>query len=508
MAVSVRTDGYSSSKQPDDVESTTKQVSSLEKLMELKTKLQKELQASEKEKQIYLQEEAVIPLSLVDEYRDQKGRKGKLQMQNQQDKSTKLSKASAKQRDIELLMESHERERKVLEQHNLRLRCIIDLRRQSSNRKETRCREQIGELKQKLDRTITARVDQATSLQEMRDTNKKIQGKVSQLQSTIEQQAEVEKMNLVRQFRVKMHELKKELNEERQANITGAQEWIDKNNLLTHELNNATETLNKITSSNVKLALENKDLKIRFKSQEEERQSVVRHVTTMRKENRRLTEHVVRLQEEVIQISKEIGKKRNLDQTKSTAAGSGTSAVKNQTNTTTAAATTSDVGMSGNVVYLKPGQTSVEYEAKYLEVINKVKRQLEHERRILKQVRSSHIELLQERTELEVFLRQCLHDARKEIAKDTATCAATRNQHGLKDYHVEDRRNLLDLLLSKERVLTVLYAKAFPYRLPQDSLASEIDCVRPTDNILSSTSAELDMDTLWTKWKAWAERPL
>ena len=506
MAVSVKGNGPAC-KKPIITNGTevVKKSSSLEKLMELKSKLQKELLASEKEKQAFLQEEAIIPLSLVDEYRDQKGRKGKMQTQNQQDKGMKVSKASAKQRDIDLLVESHEKERKVLEQHNLRLRCIIDLRRQSGKRKEARCREQIGELKQKLDRTITSKVDQATSLQQMRTTNKKIQGKVSQLQSTIEQQAEVEKMNLVRQFRVKMHELKKELSEERQANITGAQEWIDKNNLLTHELDNATETLNKISSSNIKLTLENKDLKIKFKSQEEERQAVVRQVTAMRKENYRLTEHVQRLQKEVIEISKVIRKRRQTEP--ATAAGSGSTAVRNQTATTTTTSNDKNI-MTGSVIYLKPGQNGAEYEAKYLEVINKVKRQLEHERRILKQVRSNHIELLQERTELEVFLRQCLHDARKEIAKDTTACVVSRSQNSLKDYRAEDRKNLLELLLSKERVLTVFYAKAFPYRLPQDTLLSDIDCVRPTDNIMSSASAELDMDTLWTKWKAWAERPL
>eukprot|EP01059_Diplonema_ambulator_P005899 TRINITY_DN15675_c0_g1_i1.p1 TRINITY_DN15675_c0_g1~~TRINITY_DN15675_c0_g1_i1.p1 ORF type:complete len:490 (+),score=93.40 TRINITY_DN15675_c0_g1_i1:32-1501(+) len=450
---------------------------SMEKLRSLRAKLQKELAAAVHERQSLANEEQLLPLSLVEEQRDHRGKKGK----HQDAKPKPTAKGNAKQRDIDLLFEAQEKEKKVLELHNQRLKQLIDLRQQSSRRSESRVEKRIGQLKAALDKTALAEGEGPT-IDRLREMNKLLQEKVRKLQATIENQAEVEKMNLVRQYRVRMHELKKELDEEQQLNYTGAQEWIDKNNHLKDDLDDATETLDKVTDSNARLRNENKELKQKFRQQEDERSAVINHITSVKKENDRLRAHVESLEEELSQLAK-----------KAEAQGVGSNTgVVNQSSM-------SRISMN------RPSQKSNEYAVKYLEMINKVKRQLEQERRTLKQVRSAHIELLQERTEMEVFLRQCIQDVRKEIVKNSHSTPHTTTAS---DYTATDRQARYNLLTSKERVLTVLYAQTFPFKMPQDSIPFDTDTsALPPPSVMSS-SAEYDMDTLWKKWKTWTERSI
>jgi hypothetical protein len=74
-----------------------------------------------------------------------------------------------------------------------------------------------------------------------------------------------------------------------------------------------------------------------------------------------------------------------------------------------------------------------------------------------------------------MLLRQCVEDVRKEIARrhiESAQFAGTgdlaklyNRQPGtipVEDFTQEDRERALELLLSQERVVTLLYAKTFP----------------------------------------------
>eukprot|EP01065_Artemidia_motanka_P026870 TRINITY_DN32106_c0_g1_i1.p1 TRINITY_DN32106_c0_g1~~TRINITY_DN32106_c0_g1_i1.p1 ORF type:complete len:500 (+),score=214.51 TRINITY_DN32106_c0_g1_i1:72-1571(+) len=462
----------------------------LRKLRDMKKQLEQELIDAEQERQEQEQgdrEERVIPLSLEDEFKP-RVRRGQKAAQ-----SVEKSKQPAKRRDREAdqWLEDQRAEISNLKLKGQRLRCIIDLRQQSSKRKEDRCDAEIAELKNRLDATMIASHEHRETMARLREHNTQIQSRVGQLQSTIETQAEVDKMNLVRQYRVRMHELKKELAEEKQANYTGAQEWIDKNEMLEAELRNACTTLELVEASNEKLACENKDLKVKFKQQESERQVLVKQITQVRKESKRLAEQVARLEEEAISLAQHVSSK-----------GADVSAGAKQQ-------------QQANALPLP--SAAADHEARYLELINRVKRQLERERRTLEQVRGGHIDLLQERTELEVFLRQCVDDVRKEIARNTVAGpglhgldADRRRDSGICDYTVADRKRHLDLLMSKERVLNLLYAKTFPFKMPKATLADELELeLDAADGArIQSASAELDMDTLWAKWKAWTEQSL
>lgn len=103
--------------------------------------------------------------------------------------------------------------------------------------------------------------------------------------------------------------------------------------------------------------------------------------------------------------------------------------------------------------------------------------------RNLQQARQAHANELRARTELEVLLRQCVEDVRKEIARRKLSRQSDRGDGkrsrrlataqsdtlGIDDFTAEDRERVLSLLLSQERVITLLYAKTFPVHSNQDS---------------------------------------
>jgi hypothetical protein len=334
--------------------------------------------------------------------------------------------------------------------------------------------------------------DETTLMVKLKTVNQDIQDEVHQLKGIIESQAEVEKMNLIRAFRVKMHELKKHLTEEKHVNYTGAQEWIEKNKILQHDLDMATRDLNQLKEKNKQLIGDNKNLKVAYQNQEQERNAMIKSITTIRKENQRLEDQIEKLEFQVIQLAK----KRSAEDS---------------------AAAVVQYATASTVPTAAPQSPQADKRKKYIQAINKMKHILEHDRKALKQARSAHMALLAERTELEIFLRQCVDDVRKEIARNSKTLRTRPMSESntkevdlsLNQYTASDRKRILEILLSKERVLTLLYEKAFPYK--HDLHQKERDAEQLDPSVLDVATehpANLDMNHLWAKWKNWTEHNL
>jgi hypothetical protein len=117
----------------------------------------------------------------------------------------------------------------------------------------------------------------------------------------------------------------------------------------------------------------------------------------------------------------------------------------------------------------------------------RLRRLLADERKSLQQVRQNYALELKTRTEVELLLRQCVDDVRKEIARryiESAQLSGENNDlaalYGKKpqlipieQFSQEDRERAMELLLSQESVLTFLYSKAFPVNTKQGSAALE-----------------------------------
>ena len=101
------------------------------------------------------------------------------------------------------------------------------------------------------------------------------------------------------------------------------------------------------------------------------------------------------------------------------------------------------------------------------------------------QVRSEHLNALQSRTELESLLRMCLDDVKQDIMKQRSRNSddAAATSGGVAAMGREDRMKVsvvshalvacsessppqvLELLLSQERVISLLYDRALPPRM-------------------------------------------
>ena len=94
-------------------------------------------------------------------------------------------------------------------------------------------------------------------------------------------------------------------------------------------------------------------------------------------------------------------------------------------------------------------------------------------------VRQNYASELKVRTDMEMLLRQCVEDVRQEIARRHIESAQFSNnlsgssdlsklyskQPGMipiDEFTQEDRERVLELLLSQERVVSLIYAKTFP----------------------------------------------
>merc|ERR1712232_1538 len=96
----------------------------------------------------------------------------------------------------------------------------------------------------------------------------------------------------------------------------------------------------------------------------------------------------------------------------------------------------------------------------------------ETERKNLQQVRNQYANELEDKTQLELFLRQCVQDVKNDIAKERhelATRSSTpddprslnEEKVNIESFQAKDRARVLELLLSKERVVSLLYTKTF-----------------------------------------------
>ena len=112
----------------------------------------------------------------------------------------------------------------------------------------------------------------------------------------------------------------------------------------------------------------------------------------------------------------------------------------------------------------------------------------ERERRNLQRARKSYEREVNQRTELEIFLRQCVQQVQSEIGRRREELIATdpvppehrmgggdRSKRGarspvgedgeevpLSEFSAPDRERVMELLLSQERVVSLLYQRTFP----------------------------------------------
>lgn len=261
--------------------------------------------------------------------------------------------------------------------------------------------------------------------------------------------------DLLRAFRARLFDVQTELEKEKSKKEDGASAWMERSRQLEAELEWTKEVADRLERTNQTLLQENNRLKSQFKSQEEDRAFLIKQLVTIKKDNAKLRNEYVALEEENGQL-------RLAEATQGIGPGSP------DPNSPMRQAQMNKAGGAGGYV----GDTDM--DERYKEINKRLRRLLAEERKSLQQVRQNYAVELNARTEMELLLRKCVEDVRKEIARRHIEASAMVGSDLVKlysknpgaipvdEFQQEDRERALELLLSQERVITLLYAKTFP----------------------------------------------
>jgi len=204
--------------------------------------------------------------------------------------------------------------------------------------------------------------------------------------------------DLLRAFRARLFDVQTELEKERARAEDGAAVWIEKNRQLEKELEWAKDMADRLDRHNQALAGENSRIKTQFKTQQDDREYLIRQLVAAKKDNVRLRQDNDRLQDDNERLVTEV-EQRKVDMVGMMSSGG--------------LGATGATGLSETT----PASGGGEAEARYRDVIKRLKRLLDTERRSLRQVRAAYTADLQSRSELESLLRTAVDDVRHELTR-------------------------------------------------------------------------------------------
>lgn len=379
------------------------------------------------------------------------------------------------QRELEAELDRQSSETAKLKSHNTRLREIIALRQQSNQRRESTMQTEIARLAQLCDEACIDVSDMPRTMDHLRSMNQQIQDGAEHLKASIEAQAQAERMQLVRSYRVKIREVKQMLAEQQQRNMEGAQNWIERHTVLERDRTKADEALKQLQVRNEHLMVQNSELDVMLKHQAEQRDGLTTRIAVVKRENKRLQEHIQAMEQQLERCEKPDNPTSPDRRATGSVRSAGTRATQytqsSKLKLTSAMATAVERREAKNEArWNERGGAAAGTAAQHQALLKELRRALEHIRSSLRQVRSAHVELLQERTELEVFMRQCMEDVRRDmyrftVVSNTGKARGNGTERVLENYSTDERRQLLSILQSKLRVFAGLHTHMFPTKV-------------------------------------------
>lgn len=489
---------------------------SMRKLRALRERIMKEHDSEKAEREAMQAAGPMVPLSLASEA---EGATTKLPpsgvdrhtgidtLTMMKDKIQHLKIDRSLQRELEIELEGRFVDLHGLKSQNRRLRDILALRESSNSRKEAKLEDEIVFLKNLMDDACLQSRDHETMMGRLRELNKEIQDKSHLLKTTIEDKAEAERLALIRTYRVRMRDVKQQLAQQEAMNLEGAKAWINRYEMLEGDREVAARECASLEVENAAIKDHNKELRVMQKHQNEQRADLTEKIAILKRETKRLEEQESRLK---LRLSGENPAPSSRPQS---------SSLRAQSRSGIALAGRPSSSLTNNEQEgpdaIAPSERD---QARALASIRKV---LESLRASLKKVRSAQIELLQERSELEMFMRQCIEDVRRDIYRFTvassvnsSSSAVTKRASAkaplaaeealiLESYGAKEKKQLMDILNGKLHVYSLLHQKMFPKKPLHEVLGAYI----PSADTIALEEEEADggeaVDDLWVKWKDW-----
>lgn len=319
-------------------------------------------------------------------------------------------------------------------------------------------------------------------MKNVREMHTQILRNVSVVQDRTARLVQEQERDLLTAFRARLLDVQAELQKEKSKKDDGAAAWIDKSRQLELDVDREKERADKLDRINQALGQENARLKQQFQTQEDDRSFLVRQLVVVKNENSELREQLQKKDTELQDVQDEL--------TGAMAQGrpmGGSGAMASSTGSLPGIARTRSAGADGGAspepaagasLRLLPRQ---EADERYKEIIKRLTRMLDTERKHLKQVRTAHSQFQADRTPLELALKQCVDVVAAEVTRRTgapggaggAASATGRSRAGtilgtkkapiesvtLEQFSPAERERVLEMWLSMDGTVASLYEK-------------------------------------------------
>lgn len=335
---------------------------------------------------------------------------------------------------------ANEKNRSLEDQYKYRIASFVKRETQTKNKIES------------LERRLTDGTDHDEHVQRMNmieHMHKSVVAGLECIQNNTSKILQDQERELMRAFRARLQEVSKDLEAQRSRKGEHNTELQARHRRVVAELHEAQELAQTFDRKNQQLQAENAKLLEKLRTREDDRQALLRELVLSRKEAARLkaqykegaaaapTEQPVQREEE--EAKKRQFSQRQIDQAK--------------------------LQQTENKQY--------EREVRYREALQRLKRMVGAEQKACRALRQQQADMLQQRTELEVLLKQCLDDVKAEIMRHRLEHERKEGpglpgpgqpitSMSVHELSAQDRERVLELLLSQQRVVQLLYAKTLP----------------------------------------------
>eukprot|EP00929_Paragymnodinium_shiwhaense_P002040 TRINITY_DN102234_c0_g1_i1.p1 TRINITY_DN102234_c0_g1~~TRINITY_DN102234_c0_g1_i1.p1 ORF type:complete len:435 (-),score=149.17 TRINITY_DN102234_c0_g1_i1:138-1442(-) len=354
-----------------------------------------------------------------------------------------------------------EKNRSLEDQYKYRIASFVKRETQTKNKIES------------LERRLTDGTDQEEHVQRMatiENMHKSVVAGLECIQNNTARILQDQERDLMRAFRARLQEVSKDLEAQRSRKGEHSTELQARHRRVVAELHEAQELAQTFDRKNQQLQAENAKLLEKLRTREDDRQALLRELVLARKECARLKAQC----KDSAATSANAGEQ---------AQSKGDREEEKREKFSQKQIDQARMQQSQNKAY--------EREMKYREAVTRLKRMIEAERRATRALRHQQAEMLQQRTELEVLLKQCLDDVKAEIMrhrleherKDGPALPSPGegvSAMSVHDLTPQDRERVLELLLSQQRVVQLLYSKTLPAQnmspqvMEEESLASKV----------------------------------
>jgi len=375
-------------------------------------------------------------------------------------------------------------------EENKKLKTEMQVRQSRYIKRETEYRRTIDDIEKLL--CSGEGFDQDGNMNVLGKLSGQIGDNISNLQLRTAKVLQEQEKDIKKTFNAKLNEIKKKIEFERNKKQDSTKDMIEKKNKLREELEWVTKIVEKIDEENQNLGKKYSELRTEFKTQENDKEVLTQQLTTKKRENARLRLELKHYEEEYGNLDAEL--KSQQDQKTLRSQGSMT---RNEARGTSAKKRNASARSSGNQYTFSMNgngrqtgmpnplhfQSSTDLdpatETRYNRDLNKCKRNIEQYKKRLRDAKTLYSKEMESKSILENLLRQCIEDVKLEITRkrsEARTIQATLNCKKIttggfneldqiqENQTNQDREKILEVLLSQERVLTLLYDKTFPPR--------------------------------------------